>query len=442
MDDDAKMRIARFRFGVIADLAGTRRLERGEREMLCREKSALQWDIPFTGRSYISPSTIKRWVRIYEASGRRIESLTPDERHDKGRPRAITEETALALVELRKQFQCTTLPVFLKEAQRKGLISTGFKASHHTIYRLFRVHGVMEKSVAAVDRRRFEAELPNDIWQADCLHGPKVEKDGRQRKAYLFAFIDDMSRIIPHAEFYIKENIESFLDALLKAFQKRGLPAKLYVDNGPSFRAQHLEDITASLGIALIHSRPYKPEGRGKIERWFKTVRMQFLPAIPDGLSLAELNERLTQWIDHEYHHTEHSSTKQAPLKRYIEHIHLVREAPKDLEDKFRRRTNRKVDKDRSISIMGRLYEAPVDLIGRTVTLLYHENDPQRVEVFYMNKSYGMLHTLDVHVNCRVRRGGYKTDIVSDNNKEAEQKTEENHNRGGKLFGGGTNNEL
>ena len=441
MDEEVKKRIAQFRFGVIADLVGARRLTRGEKERLIREKSASQWDIPFTGRSYISPSTIKRWVRLYDASGSRLESLYPGDRADRGRPRAIDEETALALVELRRQSRSTTLPVLLKEAQRKGIVSIDLKASHATIYRLFKTHGVMDEEVSVVDRRKFEAELPNDIWQADCLHGPKVDVDGRQRKSYLFAFIDDMSRLIPHAEFYHKENIESFLDCLNKAFSKRGLPRKLYVDNGPTFRSYHLEHITASLGIALIHSKPYQPEGRGKIERLFKTIRMQVLSTIPDGLSLEELNKRLTQWVDKEYHHHEHSSTKQTPLKRYIDHIHLVREAPGDLERHFRKKVNRKVSKDRSISLMERLYEAPVELIGRTVALLYHENDPARIEALYNNKSYGMLIPIDLNVNCRVKRQREKTEIIVEDGNQADTMPED-HYRGGSLFGGGSKDDV
>lgn len=130
------------------------------------------------------------------------------------------------------------------------------------------------------------------------MHGPMVDVDGKMRKTYLFGFLDDMSRLIPHAEFYLHERIDSYIDALKKALMKRGLPRKLYVDNGPTFRSHHLGYAVASLGIALIHSKPYQPEGRGKIERWFKTVRMQFLSEIPDGLNLQELNRRLYEWID------------------------------------------------------------------------------------------------------------------------------------------------
>jgi transposase InsO family protein len=140
--------------------------------------------------------------------------------------------------------------------------------SYATIYRIFKQHGVSESDHVYPDRRRFEAELPNDIWQSDCLHGPKVLHEGRMKKAYLFAFIDDMSRLIPHGEFYLTERIDCYIDALTKALAKRELPRKLYVDNGPAFSTQVLRHAMASLGIALIHSRPYQPEGRGKIERF------------------------------------------------------------------------------------------------------------------------------------------------------------------------------
>jgi putative transposase len=200
------------------------------------------------------------------------------------------------------------------------------------------------------------------------------------KKTYLFAFIDDMSRLVPHGEFFLNERIDCYINALTKALAKRGLPRKLYVDNGPAFSTQILRHACASLGIALVHSRPYQPEGWGKIERFFKSVRMQFLAAQPDGLTLQDLNNRFKEWID-EYHLREHGSTREAPLARYAGHLHLTREAPKDLMDHFRKRVARKVDKDRTVSLDGRLYEAPVDMIGKTVMLLYHESDPSRVEL-------------------------------------------------------------
>lgn len=239
-----------------------------------------------------------------------------------------------------------------------------------------------------------------------------VVVDGRQRKSFGFAFIDDHSRLIPHGEFYLRENIESFTDALKKALGKRGLPRKLYVDNGPYFRSHNLDCSCASLGIALIHCTAYRPEGKGKIERFNKTIRMQFLSTIPEGISIDDLNERFQGWIDSEYHLAVHGSTGEKPLERYLRHLHLIRTAPKNLDDYFRLKAERTVDKDRTVSLLGKAYEAPVDLIGRKITLLYHPDGPYRIEALHNGKSYGFLVPLNPHINCTVRRKHKITEVV------------------------------
>ena len=430
MTEEAKQRIAEFRFGVIHELIGDRKLNRGQKRKLLQEKAACEWEIPCTGRSRISASTILSWVRRYEKGGRKLESLYPELRKDRGRPRVLTEEMVLALCELKRQYKGASLQVVLKEARNQSIIGHDFKAANATIYRLFKQRGLMNRQEQLEDRRKFEAELPNDIWQSDCMHGPMVEVEGRQRKSYLFAFIDDMSRLICHAEFYLNERIDAYTDALRKALRKRGLPRKLYVDNGPAFRSHHLSHATASLGIALIHSKPYQPQGRGKIERFFRTVRSQFLSTLSADMTPEKLNEAMGQWVDH-YHENIHAGTRQGPLARYLKHAHLVRVAPKDLDDYFRIRVQRKVDKDRSVSLNGRLYEAPVDLIGRMVMLLYHEADPARVEAFVEGVSQGMLVPLDLNINCRIRRRQQLVELLP----SADQPETTQRYEGGKLFG-------
>lgn len=435
MDEESKKRIAEFRFGVIHDLIGDRRLKRGERQRLLREKTACEWDIPGSGRSRISASTILSWVRKYERGGRRLESLYPEGRSDRGRPRVLDAETVLALCELKKQLRGASLPVVLKEARTRKIISREFKAANATVYRIFKQRGLMRREEAVEDRRRFEAELPNDIWQSDCMHGPMVDVDGRKRKSYLFAFIDDMSRLVIQAKFYLNERVESYADALRTALKKRGLPRKLYVDNGSAFRSNLLMHATASLGVALIHTPPYQPQGRGKIERFFKTVRMQFLSIWKEDATLDELNEALGRWVD-DYHATVHASTRQKPLDRYLKHAHLLREAPKDLDDHFRSRVQRKVDRDRTVSLNGRLYEAPIHLMGRMITLLYHEDDPARVEAFFDGASQGMLVPLDVKVNCRVRRSKHIVELLPTPITVRDEENDAEHRyTGGRLFG-------
>ena len=316
----------------------------------------------------------------------------------------LTVEVELALIGLRRQAPWTTVRSLIRQAKERGLVDPEQHLAGSTVWRLFKREGLMRpQAEEPVDRRRYEAELPNDIWQSDAMHGPWVRAEGRKRKSYLFAFLDDMSRLITHAQFYLSEKLDSYLDALRQALLSRGLPRKLYVDNGPAFRSQHLKQICASLGIALVHSKPYQPQGRGKVERWFRTVRSDFLPGFR-GESLEDLNEALDAWIRNVYHNREHRSTAEAPLRRFAAHSECLRPAPKDLEDHFRKQARRRVAKDRTVALGGRLYEAPTLLIGKQLTLLYHEHDPSRIEAFHEERSFGMLRAVDLNVNCRVHR--------------------------------------
>jgi hypothetical protein len=277
-----------------------------------------------------------------------------------------------------------------------------------------------------VDRRKFEAELPNDLWQSDVLHGPKVDVDGKMRKTYLIAIIDDHSRLITYARFYLSEASVYYLDAFENALAKRGLPRKLYVDNGACFRSKHLEYITASLAISLIHAKPYTPQGKGKIERWFKTVRSSFLPMFK-GSGLIELNEALTLWVTECYHQRIHGATGQTPFERFTSKMHCLRTSPINLKDYFRKVARRKVNKDRTITLNGRLFEGPVPLIGKRVELLYHESEPENVEVKYQNQSFGMIRPVNLTVNYRVKRD-------KNNNPQIHVDNHTTNYRGGKLW--------
>jgi len=437
MDEMKKEKIALLRFKVIASLIGLTKEDWGKKEKLLQEITQKDWEIPYTVRSYIGRSTVLEWLKNYEDSGGKLESLYPKQRSDKGVPRSMDIDTEQTLINLRKELKEATLPTILKIARERKLLPVDFNTSRQSVYRMYKRYGLDKEEGPKKDRRRFEAELPNDMWQSDCMHGPKVEVDGKLRKSFLFGFIDDHSRLIPHAQFYLRENLESFLDCLMKALDKRGLPRKLFVDNAPSFRSHHLAHVTASLGIALIHSKPFDPAARGKIERFWKTLRMSFLPCLPDRLTLEGINENLWEWIDKGYHLKVHSSIKQPPLERYLKHIKLIRPAPKDLLDYFRKKAVRTVYKDRTVSILSKVYEAPLGLIDKRVTLLYHESDPGRIEVKYNDKSYGFLVELDPHINSRIRRSRSRTAEIDPSAPESsEEDGSQNTKRykSGKLF--------
>jgi len=404
MTEDEKMQVSVFRFSIIGDFVNGTRMGRPEKRRLMQEKCARKWRIPFSEKTRISKGTIQRWCRIYRNSGGDLKSLYPKERSDQCKARAMDEETCLALIELKAKMPTLTVPRLIEQMNRQNRVTPGIVLNNSTVYRFLHQQNLMASQMKKpVDRRKFEAELPNDLWQSDVMHGPKVDVDGKMRKTYLIAIIDDHSRLIVQARFYLSEKLSSYLEAFENAIAARGLPRKLYVDNGAAFRSKHLEYITASLSISLIHAAPYMPQGKGKIERWFKTVRSSFLPLFK-GTGLYQLNEELTRWISDGYHKRIHSATGQTPFERFIGKMHCLRSAPANLKDYFRKVARRTVSKDRSVTLNGRLYEAPVALIGKRVELLYHESEPESVETRYQNKSFGLIRVVDVHVNCRVKR--------------------------------------
>jgi len=430
MDDEKKQQIATFRFGVIHDLVGHIELEPGEQERLIREKCGRKWVIPFSEKTYISRSTILRWVRLYKDSGGRLESLCSRDRSDQGVSRAMDQETSLALMRLRKELPKATVPRLISEMNKRGSVSPGVTLNPSTLYRFLHGHDLMESTTPVPeDRRRFEAELPNDLWQVDCMHGPRVEHEGKQRKTYLIAFMDDHSRLVPHGEFFLSESVKSFLVALQGALLSRGLPRKIYSDNGPAFRSHHVEHTAASLGIALIHARPYKPQGKGKIERFFRTVRTEFLTGFK-GTSLDDINQAFDLWLSEVYHQRRHSSTGQTPFARFTSKMECLRPAPDNLKDHFRKAARRKVAKDRTVSLDGKIFEAPVPLIGKQVTLLYHPEEPERAEILFKGESYGFLVPVNLAVNCRAKRD-------RNNNLQVESSDSHRHYKGGSLWGKG-----
>jgi len=420
MAEKKNEQIAVFRFSIIHEFVGGANLTQDEKRRLLLEKCERKWIIPYSNRSRISELTIYRWIRRYLESGGNIESLYPRARQDQGKPRKLDDEAIGAIVNARRQQLGIPVPLLLTRLKQQNLIprQTGLT----TVYRLLHHYGLMDNTPKPEDRRRFEAEEPNDIWQSDVMHGPKALVDQKSRKTYLIAFLDDHSRLILFAGFYLSENLEAFMDAFETAMAKRGLPRKLYVDNGAAFRSHKLEFTCASLAISLIHARPYKPQGKGKIERFFRTVRSDFLPTA-EMSCLEQLNRSLTQWLENEYHQRKHSATGMTPFERFTRNLECIRKPPQNLKSHFRKAVYRVVAKDRTITLDGNLFEAPVSLIGKRVMLMYHEHEPGRVEVLFEQASHGFLTPVDLHVNCRVKRD-------RNNNAEIESSTGAYHGGG------------
>jgi transposase InsO family protein len=403
MDDKAE-KLALFRYGLIAPLV-LEPLPRGELTRRAEEIASRHYDIPDSKRRAVTVDTLLEWAKRYRNDG--FEALAPKPRQDRGRSRTITPQLASLIERLKRENPHRTGTTLLRElALSSGNDEPPLSAS--TLYRFLKQHGLSERQLLTPPaRKKFEAELANQIWQADMLFGPWVSRPGGgRRQVFLHATLDDASRFIPHAQFYASQGLDAALDCLRQAIAARGIPIRLYIDNAKMYRSPQLARIAASLGTLIIHSRPYQPEGRGKIERCFRTVRDQFLANLDPKrrLSIEELNDRLWAWIDSVYHRSQHSALGTTPLLRWQRDIDHVRQLPPatDLRRLFFHRHDRLVRRDSTFLLRNRLYEAPPHLAGKTVEARFDPLEVAEVEVWFQGTHQAAARLLDPVVNGRL----------------------------------------
>jgi transposase InsO family protein len=405
MNDDKAEKIALFRYGLIAPLV-LETLPRGELTRRAQEVAARLYDIPHSMRRQVSVDTLLEWTLRYRRNG--FTALTPKPRQDRGQTRTIAPETAALIERLKRENPHRTGTALLRELAptQAGTLSAS------TLYRFLRARGLTERQLLldkATAHKKYEAEYANQIWQSDMLFGPWVQRPGGGKlQVFLQATLDDASRLIPHAQFYPNQGLDSFLDCLRQAIAARGLPTRLYMDNAKIYRSPQLSRIAASIGILIIHTPPYQPEGRGKIERFFRSVREQFLDSLDPKalLSLEQLNERLWHWLDTVYHRREHSAIQTTPLLRWQRDIEQVRQLPPatDMRRLFFHRVDRLVRRDSTFLLRNRFFEAPPQLAGKRVEVRFDPLDLAHVEIYCDGKPEGAARLVDTVVNGRTCR--------------------------------------
>ena len=291
---DAKAeKLALFRYGLIAPLV-LETLPRGELTRRAEEIAARQYDIPDSQRISVSVDTLLEWALRYRNGG--FDALAPKPRQDRGQSRAITPQLADLIERLKRENPHRTGTTLLRElALTSEQNEPGVSAS--TLYRFLKQRGLTERQLLA-PRRAQEVRSPvqqSDLAGRHAVWSLRPTPGGGKMQVFLHAILDDASRLIPHAQFYPSQGLDACLDCLRQAIAARGVPVRLYIDNAKIYRSQQLARIAASLGILIVHTPPYQPEGRGKIERYFRTVRDQFLTNLDrkQSLSLEELNDRL-----------------------------------------------------------------------------------------------------------------------------------------------------
>lgn len=392
--EERRVEIALFRYALILPMVRGE-YEPGGKDRLRQQIAAGHFDIPGSTRRTVSIPTLARWERRYRKNG--FEGLKPTPRGDQGEPRTISAATLDRAEALKREQPLRSARSII---QALGLDTTQPIAEPSLAPRTLRRQLARRNATTAQllqqqrpkPYRRFERSHFGDLWQGDAMHGPKLPDPAhrdQERQVFLFAFLDDHTRLIPHAQFYWNEQLPRLEDCFKRAILRYGRPLAIYVDQGKVYSSKQLDTICATLGVQRILGTPYYPEGRGKIERFFQFVQSDFLPELPKSsvATLHQLNESLLAWLEVVYHRKLHTETGQAPLDRYRQDdASATRPAdPTELRQAFLHRDERKVTKTAAFSFQGNAYRVAAYLRGQTIQLRYDPFDLTRLEVWFQN---------------------------------------------------------
>jgi putative transposase len=267
---------ALFRLMVLGPLASRGELKRGEMSNIIRELASKTYDIPGSKRTFLSTQTIKHWYYNWKRGG--IDALQPRERLDKGKTQ-LSPRVQEKLLQLKQDNPSRSINLLITMMESSGFISKNSvsRASVHRFLKQLKLSKRILPSVHTIEHRPFVAERCGELWQGDVLHGPSIQTKNGLLKTYLVSLMDDASRLLTHSAFCFGETALDIEGVLKQAVLKRGRPYKLLVDNGAAYKSGTLQAICARLEIRLIYCRPYSPEGKGKLERFHRTFREQFL---------------------------------------------------------------------------------------------------------------------------------------------------------------------
>ena len=405
MDQKKREKIALFRYSLIAPLITDTYPQESAKAYL-KETCAQKFDSPPGMKKEYAPSTLKDWLRLYRKHG--IDALYPKTRSDKGKSRKLTEKAKKFIINAKKDKPKRTAKSIYQELIAKGIIAHN-DLSLSTVQRFISKKKLSRKKLEPVDRKAYEFEFPNECWQSDVSVGPYLNIDGKKHKTYIIAILDDATRLIIHCQAFFKENFLSLLSVFKQGVGKRGIPKKIFVDNAKIYKSSQMQYICASLGTILCFARPFSPESKGKVERWFETMHSQWMNVIDwnQFSSLKELNESLQDYVENNYNKTEHSSIDAKPIDKFVEHIDRIKflENKKQLDNTFLYRVKRKVKKDATISLNTITFEVPMKYIGEKINVRY---DPSALDKAFIFSEDGekkkTIHPVDKVANSKVKR--------------------------------------
>jgi putative transposase len=397
MDIDDRTKKALFRLEVIAPLVswhGSKQELALERkrvlERVYKTPDALDWRI--------SERTLRKWLSYYRQKG--FAGLFDADRGTYGKCRAISEAVLQEAVALRKFESSLSIPQILELLKHSEALEDKTDAveqlSPSTLNRHLNKRGAL-KNMAKEEIgifQRWQQKFVNALWMADTCDGiwiPDPTNPKRLKKTYLISFIDDASRVIPHAQFYWDTKLWSVLDCFRKALLKRGKPEKLYADNAWVYHSTTMRLLCAELDIKPSFCTKKRPPGKGKIERVQRFDQEGFykIAEHADIKTLDELNQFYFAWLTSKYHKVIHSELDGlTPLQRWlIDKDRIVRVTPLEVRRGLMLRCDRTVNRQTSTVRMDNAhYQASIALADRKVEVRYHFNDASEIEIWQRGK--------------------------------------------------------
>lgn len=406
--DDPRMAKALARYEIVGRYLAMHP-KRGQRRQLLEQLAEQRWMGPDGEPFSAAPDTIRVWVRRYRQDG--LPGLMDKARVVRG-VQTLTEEQAELVCQLKQEVPERSLERIVAIAEGTGLVERGV-LKRSTVHRVLKARGLSARKSRVPDRQdldRFEADHPNDLWQSDMLVGPWLpdpSRPGKMRRAHLFAFIDDHSRLLLHGRFGFRENLPELELVFRRALQRWGRVRRVYYDNGQVYRSGHMKQIVATLGIhRIVFTRRYRPMGHGKIEALNRLIRSAFLAELRASSisTLDALNEAFLAWSDLEYNRKLHSELGQSPLQRWrtgIERIQYIEE--EQLRQAFLWKERRTPDKAGVLSLLGIRYQVGAKLARKRIEVRFDPEALHEVEVWHQGRFAERSRPLEVRAHRRPR---------------------------------------
>ena len=410
MDEKTKNAIALKKFSILGPVLNGQVPNNTE---YFRQVAASPVDMPYYGMRNYSYKTLESWLCDYNKRG--LEGLIRGTRSDKGKSRKITTEIGEEILKRVKANAKVPVTMIYEQMVSDGLINP-LNISRSTVYRYIEdlsLAGELKGNPENPEILRFAHEHVGDLWQGDVMYGYHITVGKRKVQTYLHMFIDDASRYPVYTQFYLSQNFETLRHCFKEAVLRRGIPKLVYTDNGKIYRSQQFEYICASLGCTLLHSQPFVPRGRGKVERMFHTVRMRFLSTLdPTTIKdLDELNHRYFKWLEDDYKRKAHSGlnglSPHDVLMSQVTKLNLATDIER-INENFLLRVTRKVQGDATIQIDNILYETDARFAGRRMEIRYEPEwlkDMTKILPLYENsKKVGEAKMVRFHDNAHAVR--------------------------------------